>query len=264
MSKEVKIQEIGAYFHIDQDGYLINPASIEKIQEEWKPLVEDIVSVYQQRLGDALHSVYIRGSVVKGGAIKGISDVDTFAYANLLREEIKTDWLDTAEKEVLNKYPFAQGIEFSIDPVTAAHEDRLMLMQSACIFGTDLTSTMPKLKPGKNMVVHALTLEKRYQWLRDKLETLEDEEELRKGCLWLMKLFLRTGFELTMERSKTYTRDLYPCYKTFSEYYPEKESEMREVLKLALNPVADKEKLLFMMDGFGQWLEDEVEKQNLR
>jgi len=75
-----------------------------------------------------------------------------------------------------------------------------------------------------------------------------------------MKGLLRVGFELTMERSQKYTRDLYRCYETFAEYYPEKEPEMREVLDLALNPTADKEKMKQIMENFGAWLLAEIPK----
>jgi len=46
----IEIQETGSYFKIDEDGYLINPASIEKIQEEWKPLVDEVVESYKNTL----------------------------------------------------------------------------------------------------------------------------------------------------------------------------------------------------------------------
>jgi uncharacterized protein len=72
---------------------------------------------------------------------------------------------------------------------------------------------------------------------------------------------LRSGFELTMNRSKRYTRDLYRCYETFAEYYPEKEPEMREVLCLALNPITNKEKLYELMTGLGGWLQEEARIQ---
>jgi hypothetical protein len=64
-----------------------------------------------------------------------------------------------------------------------------------------------------------------------------------------------------MERDQTYTQDLYPSYEIFSEYYPEKQEEMRQVLELAVNFADDREKILEMIDGIGQWVVDEAKTQ---
>ena len=75
-----------------------------------------------------------------------------------------------------------------------------------------------------------------------------------------MKNILRSGCEITMERSKRYTRDLYLRYKDFAEYYPEKEEIMREVLDLALNPVSDMEKILEVKNKITPFLIEEAKK----
>ena len=72
---------------------------------------------------------------------------------------------------------------------------------------------------------------------------------------------LRTGFELVMERANKYTRDLYPCYKAFADYYPEKESQMKEILHYALNPTDDMEKIRKLRGDFFPWLVEEVKKR---
>ena len=76
----IEIRKTGSYFDTDSEGYLINPASMTKIQEEWKPIVNDVVKTYKEQFGDDLISVYLRGSVSKGEAVAGISDIDSFAY----------------------------------------------------------------------------------------------------------------------------------------------------------------------------------------
>ncbi len=260
--EEIPMQPIGSYFELDKEGYVVNPTSIEKIQEEWKPAVDEVIDSYKKEYGDKLSSVYIRGSVAKGGAVKDISDIDSFAYVNLPKEEISHDWTDQAEKEIIQHHPFVQGVELSVDPTADVANDNILLFQSLCVYGKDISEDLPKLKPGKEMVIHLFNIDKRLVWFKSKLETIEnDEAEMRRACLWLTKGLLRSGFELTMNRSKKYTRDLYRCYETFAEYYPEKEREMREVLYLALNPTTDKQKLEELMFGLGKWLQEEAKVQ---
>jgi hypothetical protein len=257
-SREIPIKEIGKFFDTDSEGYLINPASKEKITEEWKPVVDDILRAYQLHYGDVLHSVYVRGSVAKGDAVAGVSDVDTFAYVNQDKEEIKTDWMDSFEKEIVSKYPFAQGVELSVDPVTDADNDRVLILQSACVYGDDLSSKMGKIKAGKETLGNVYSFAKKLTWFDEWSAKPQESEEIKKCCTWLMKRFLRTGLELTMERAGMYTRDLYPSYKIFSEYYPEKELEMRNVLYLALNPTDNLEIIKKVRNDFGVWMEEQT------
>jgi hypothetical protein len=72
----IEIQPKGSYFETDEEGFLISPASIEKIQEEWKPVIDDVVKAYQEAYGDKLRAVYVRGSVAKGEAIENVSDLN--------------------------------------------------------------------------------------------------------------------------------------------------------------------------------------------
>lgn len=258
MNKEIPIKEIGSYFQVDSEGYLINPASVEKISAEWKPVVNDIVDAYKAHYGANLHSVYVRGSVGKGDATPGVSDVDTFAYVTLPKDQIKTDWVKSFEDKLAEKYPFVQGFEISVDPVKTAPDDRILLLQSACVFGEDLSKTMPKVKVGKETLGHVYSFKKNLVWFDEWAQKPQEKSEIRNSCTWLMKRFLRTGLELTMERAGLYTRDLYPSYKVFAEYYPDKEAEMKEVLYLALNPTDDIEAIKKIRNDFGVWLEEQT------
>ena len=257
-NKEVSTKEIGAYFKKDEEGFLINPASPEKIGSDWKPVVDDIVSAYRSHYGDRLHSVYVRGSVAKGDAVLNISDVDTFAYVDLPKDQINTEWSECFEKELEKKYPFAQGFEISVDPVEKASKDRILLLQSACVFGTDLSKKMSKVRVGKETLGHVYGFKKDIAWFDEWASKPQGKEEIMNSRTWFMKRFLRTGLELTMERAGLYTRDLYPSYKAFAEYYPEKDSEMKEILYLALNPTDNVEVMRKVRQNSGVWLEQQA------
>lgn len=75
MNDIINIQPTGSYFEVDRKGYLVNPASKDKLQDEWKPAIDDVVEAYKENFGENLKSVYIRGSVAKGKAIEYVSDI---------------------------------------------------------------------------------------------------------------------------------------------------------------------------------------------
>ncbi len=254
--REIQIQPLGSYFDIDAEGYLINPASKDAVQEEYKPLINDIVGAYEKNYGERLRYVYMRGSVARGQAIAGVSDIDTFAYVDILKDDIDEHWTKEAEEDFRKKYPFINGVEMNAYPLSAITQDTIILNQSIVVWGEEIV--VPKLKIGKDLARHAPNFHKRIQWFSKFLQKEVSDEEIETYCVWFMKGMLRIGCEITMERSQKYTRDLYKCYEVFSEFYPEKEAEMREVLYLALNPIHDKHKIQKIVDTLGVWLVGEI------
>lgn len=257
MQKIIEIQPTGSYFEVDVDGFLINPASLEKIQPEWRPVINDVIELYKKQYGDRLKNVYIRGSVAKGEAILGVSDLDSFAYVDLSVEELKNNQTTReGRKQLEEKYPFIPEIEQSVSLISEIDKDMIFLNQSVCVYGESVV--VKKLKIGKDLLNTSEFFAARTAWLENFLENETDLEEIKKSCSWYMKTVLRTGLGLVLERSQKYTRDLYLCYESFSHYYPEKETEMREVLYLALNPIDEKEKIQKIMNGLGAWMATEL------
>lgn len=256
--KKIEIKAMGSYFEVDEDGFLKNPASLDKVQEKWKPVLDDVVEVYKKHFGDKLINVYVRGSVAKGEAVDGVSDLDSFAYVELKDDEIGRGWQVEDRKRLKEKYPFVEDFEISVEE--RPESPRWVVLQSICVHGEPFY--MAPRKPGKEMINHLIYLEERYENTDKWFNSVDpsSEEKIKNKCIWLMKDILRSGFELTMERSKRYTRDLYLCYKDFSEYYPEKEGIMREVLDLTLNPVSDIEKILEIKNKITPFLIEEAKK----
>lgn len=255
----ISIKPIGSFFDVDDQGYLINPTSASKIQPEYRGILDDIVDLYKKRFGKKLYSVYVRGSVAKGTAIKDISDIDTWCIVDDSQENITTKWRPL-KKELFEKYPEFDDIEMGETPLDdIGRSYKILLHQSVCIFG--IAIDVPKKKINSEFAMHAPQFKKRFDWFDELINKHTSSTEIKKDCVWLMKTLLRIGLELTLDKAGKYSRDLYPCYKIFSEYYQEKESNMREVLELALNPTDDMEYLISIKENFGQWLLLECSKQ---
>src|SRR3989344_1347016 len=260
-----EIKRVGGYLEIDKDGFIIKQASTERIPEKWKPVIEETVAAYKQHFGDDLVSVYVRGSVVKGEAIDGISDLDTIAIVST-SENISTAWGDKFSDESTNKYPFIEKVEIlagtkeqAIDPKRAV---RIMLkIQAVCVYGKDVSAEIPPLKPNRESCQHFTSLQSEMQ---DTINFFENawgtsESENEKKCAWIIKRILRTGFELVMECEQKYTRDLYPCYESFTSYYPDKKDSMYRTLEFAINPTGQKEKVLPILNEWFNWMPGEIE-----
>lgn len=258
------IKPVGSILETDADGFIVKTASADKIQSRWWPAVNVVVEAYKQNLGDNLHSVYLRGSVAKGEAIDGISDIDTIAVVKVPASSVSRDWVDNFEKQFSVKYPFINGVEIVFDSLASLSKGTKILVktQTVCLYGSDLAKELPPIKPGTDSAMHAPFLNKQISNTVDFLVTTEDGKTIKRKCAWIMKRIVRTGCELVIERSNKYTRDLYPCYELFSEYYPEKQADMYRALELAVNPSSDIDEIKKVLKSFDEWMSTEIAKSN--
>ncbi len=258
-----EIKNVGGYLSVDSQGNIIPSASLARIQSQWKPVIEKTVDAYKEHYGSALVSVYVRGSVAKGEAIDGISDLDTIAVVDLGEKSISTNWEKVFSDEMVSSYPFVEKVEImaetpeqAIDTSRATHI--LLKTQAVCVYGQDIAQNIAAIKLGKAA--------QHYRSIQSDIEKSicffegDNDPQFKKQCVWIIKRILRTGFELVMERVQKYTRDLYPCYESFSFCYPEKSTLMRKTLDLVLNPSQNPEIVLPVLHVWREWMPEEIEK----
>lgn len=254
------IRNIGSVLHTDENGYIVKVASVGRIQPKWRPAVDMIIEACKSNLGNKLHSVYVRGSAARGEAIDGVSDIDTIVLIAASEDEVDKDWCGIARRECKRSFPFVRGVEIKITPVEGIDQkDQFMLKtQAACVYGQDITERLPRMKPGREAVKHAFMLHKKIDQAIELLQNTDNTRYIREVCTWIMKRIVRSGCELVMERSGKYTRDLYPCYELFSQYYPEKSESMYRALELAVNPTEDVNEIMEVLQDIGAWIVAEV------
>ncbi len=263
------IKNIGSYFTPDKNGFIINPCSINLIQPEFKKALELSVEHAKKHLGKNLHSVYLRGSIAKGTAVKKISDIDLYIITE--DKETETGWKESSEKEICSRYTFVRGVEFHLETIenvlSRKFEQFLLQTQSVKLLGQDLNFPQTSFKISNESYAHIFFIEKDIKDFYGYISE-EPDEEIPDVCSWIAKRIVRTGFEIVMKRENLYTRDLYPCYKSFVKYYPEKEKQMYELLKLAVYPVKDKEVIINTVKDMEQFIVNEssriIDLENLQ
>ena len=260
----MEIRRLGGYLEVDERGYLKKRADASNIRGRWLDAVVAVREAYLSRWGDPLHSVYVRGSVANGGAVEGVSDLDSFA---VFREGgfdgpgVET-WEREAAKDLEKRFPFIAGFELVDAPIERAtvreNPDAFIIkMEAACVYGEDLAQRLEGYRPGREMAFQT-------HYFRDHLEMFrreypeESERERPDTLAWILRRFLRLGMELVMEEEQRFTRDLYLCYESFAKYYPEKRDDMFHALELAVNPAATREAEDFTR-RFGAWLAREAD-----
>lgn len=243
----------GSCMPLDEEGYVLNVARKDCLQSKWIAIIEELSQQCQERWGPNLQNIYVRGSIARGAAIDGLSDVDLFV---LVTEKNENDaaWKKTVSQEILTRYPFATSIDLEIvtreEIFTYPWLGFLFKTQSLCVYGVDMLDDLPRYKPSKEIALYALDFEDDIAIVRKKIQEMTSASEIRNQCFHVMKKILRTCFELLIDQEHQYTKDLYCCYAYFSKYYPEKDADLMEVLEYAINPTSDVETILRISDAW--------------
>jgi len=267
ISSRPKIEPYGRFLSVDGNGYLVNDCGLDLIGDRWLDLVLAWQEVCLTTLNSDLVSLYLRGSIPRGLAVEGLSDLDGIA---IVRSEISSEKqlaLESVQTELRSRFPFCTKIEtqtLSQAEILAPGSDwgRFLKIQGLNLYGVDFMPQLPPVSWGKHLISTAFQLEEDItQTCQDIRQFRYSRDRLRRKCAWLSRRIVRSGFELVMEREQAYTRDLYPCYLAFSRHFPDQEPQMRRCLSLSLNPSTHQPALLVFWQDFGSWLVAQINEQ---
>lgn len=228
-------QRIGRFLVVDKFGYVQPDVAGALIGNAWKPLVELVTNSLMKRQG--VRSVYIRGSIPRGLAIENVSDADFIYVCETNFDPADCDLENVAEAV----FPIVHGVRvFRLDRAGFDRIHRLqqrpyfhMLLKTQSLFlaGDDITKNIEPFKIGRDMVSHVFSLAGEFarlpRWLEEDRNRGIDQSIRHK---WFSKRIVRSGFEVTMDRSDRFTRDLYLCYEQFAQLYPERSRQMYQAL----------------------------------
>ncbi len=258
---------IGKFWRLDAEGFIENDAAPEKIAPPYDGLVKEARGAFREHLGDSLHSVYIRGTVARGAAIGNVSDLDGFALVEVDPNSLDLSWRGDEEARLLSRHPYVIGASLDVvcvdDLGDGEHFSELgleMATQSVCVHGENLIPSLPKYRPG--ILTANNDLCQIGADIREGLAELEEDPSPENILYWsrrVSKNMFRAGFSLTVLENRRFTRDLYPCYRSFAEFYPGREPEMRHAAGYVLEPSDDAEQTSAFLEDFEAWISSEAE-----
>lgn len=248
------IRPHGRCYPVDAQGFLRPDAHEALVPPLWQPLVAAAVAAYETHLGPALHSVYLRGSVPRGLAIPGMSDLDTFAVVD---GPVDQTWMEPVAAELGVLLPSCTHVELHIEERGVLNDPhhwlgRVLSFQSACVWGSSLIDSVPPHRADASLLGHLPLLTSDLRSARGWLDDPEEETTVIAG--WIARRTVRSGMELVVSRSGRFARDLWPCLQAFSEHYPAHQGTMEDVVRMALAPPGTRGQVDALCTGFGLWL----------
>ncbi|MBD0838750.1 nucleotidyltransferase domain-containing protein [Streptomyces sp. TRM68416] len=248
---------------LDPRGYIEREGSLARIAPDFRPVVATARDRLLDVFGARVDSAYLYGSIPRGTARVGRSDLDLLVA--LRAEPADADREDArALGEALDK-EFAQ-----IDGVGTLLYSRARLLSDletydlgwfvACLctplLGEDLAEYLPRYRPDSVLAREtngdlAVLLPR---W-RDRIAAAEDSEEARRPLVrYMSRHLVRTGFTLVMPRWNGWTSDLGEMAEAFASYYPRRAEQLRAAAALGHDPTGDPAVLRSYVDDLGPWL----------
>jgi hypothetical protein len=249
---------------LDDRGFIEREGSLSLIQPDFRPVVSAARTGLLAGFGPRMTSAYLYGSVPRGTARLGRSDLDLLLA---LREDPTDD--DRAQADAvadgLNKQ-FAQ-----IDGVGLLVLSRSQVLSDlerhdlgwfvACLctplLGEDLAEYLPRYRPD-SLLARETNGDLRLlltRW-RERIARGDDPRTLDRQ---ISRHLVRTGFTLVMPRWNGWTSDLTQMAEVFGTYYPQWADAMRQASEAAYEPVGAPHTLRAYTEDLGPWLAAEYE-----
>jgi predicted nucleotidyltransferase len=248
---------------LEPDGTIAREGALDRVPPLFAPVVEAAGNRVTATFSAArLHSAYLYGSIPRGTAIPGSSDLDMLLA--LHDEPGADDRADAAELAGVLDAEFGQingaGIVLASGRSLLSEIERYdggFFVACLCtpLLGDDLASQLPSYRPTSLLARETNgTLASLLPRWRARAEGAVTDADRKVLSRTVGRQLTRTGFTLIMPRWGGWTSDLFRSAALFGDYYPERAAQMRTAAKIGRSPTADPAALGMLIDDLGPWL----------
>ncbi|WP_329457159.1 nucleotidyltransferase domain-containing protein [Streptomyces sp. NBC_01497] len=260
---------------LDSDGFIAREGSLGRVGAPFAPLVDDARQRVADTYGPRLHSVYLYGSVPRGTARPGRSDLDLLIALHPegpIPGHDSTVPAEPSDADRAAAHALGAALDASYDVIDGAGillytAGRLLSGRErfdlgwfvACLCtpldGEDLAARLPRYRPDSLLARETNgSLELRLpRWRRQNAAAGDPAERARLSRAYARHL-VRTAFTLVMPRWGGWTSDLERSAEIFARYYPQRGDQLRAAAAVARVPVTDPAVLQEYADDLGPWL----------
>ncbi|MFH8339247.1 nucleotidyltransferase domain-containing protein [Streptomyces sp. AM6-12] len=248
---------------LDPDGHFVREGSLTRVPDAFRPVVAAVRERLPQVLGARLDGAYLYGSIPRGTARAGRSDLDLFVVlraeptaADRAALQALGDALDRDFPQIDGVGPLLYGRERLLG--AAERYDLGWFLACLCtpLLGNDLAELLPRYRPDSLLARETNgDLARLLPRWRERIAAAGyDEAALRRLVRFTSRHLVRTGFTLVMTRWNGWTSDLREMAEVCGAYYPERAPQLRAAARYGREPVADHGVLRGYVDDLGPWL----------
>lgn len=242
---------------LDDEGFIAREGSLDRVQPEFSPLVEAVRSAVPTVFGpDRLYSAYLYGSIPRGTARPGRSDLDLLLALHHPPTEADRADADALAAALDAEYGVIDGVGILLfDTATLLSEleryDLAWFIACLCtpLLGPDLADAFPRYRP-TSLLARETNGDLALALPRWRASTA-DPRTLNRG---VARHLVRTAFTLVMPRWGGWTSDLTASAEIAGGYYPGRAEQLRTAARIALAPTGDPVVRRMLTEDLGPWL----------
>lgn len=247
------------------DGTIAREGSLDRVPSAFLPVVEAARALITGAFGpDRLHSAYLYGSLPRGTAVAGVSDLDLLLALRHEPGEADRDAARRIEAELDARFPQVDGagvLLHSTRELLSERERHDMGFFVACLctplLGPDLGERLPRYRP-TSLLARELNgdLGPLIPGWRARLTSGADRRLLARN---VGRRLVRTGFTLVMPRWGGWTSDLDRSAEVFGAHYPGRAWQMRRAVAAGRSAETGRRVLEELVGDLAPWLAAEYE-----
>jgi uncharacterized protein len=252
---------------LDQDGFIAREGDLARVPPLFTPVVRAAKAAILAAFGpDRLHSAYLYGSIPRGTAVPGASDLDVLLAMHAEPAEADRAAADHLGNALDARFPQINGAGIGLaDTATLLSDveryDLGWFVACLCtpLIGEDLAARLPRYRPTSLLAreTNGDIGDLLPRW-RDRLGQARTDASLRLLSSGVGRRLVRTGFTLVMPRWGGWTSDLHESAAVFGRYYPARSDQMAAAAAAtARTAAADRAVLDMLINDLGPWLADE-------
>ncbi|MFE0673216.1 nucleotidyltransferase domain-containing protein [Streptomyces sp. NPDC058867] len=250
---------------LDAQGYIEREGSLGKVPHDFRPVVAAARDRLLDVFGGRMHSAYLYGSIPRGTARVGRSDLDLLVVlraepADGDREDARLlgEGLDKEFRQIDGVGTLLYGRARVLSELERHDLGWFLACLCTPLLGEDLAEELPRYRPDSLLAREtngdlALLLPR---W-RERTAAADSPEARRPLVRFMSRHLVRTGFTLVMPRWNGWTSDLGEMAEAFAAYYPERAEQLRAAAVLGHEPDGDAAVLRSYTEDLGPWLAEE-------
>lgn len=251
---------------MDEDGCFLREGSLDRVPARFAPVVAGLGDRLEAHFGpERLHSSYLYGSVPRGTAVPGVSDLDALLALRSEPTEADRAAARAVEESLDTAFPQIDGVGillFSAARLLSEPERHDLGWFVACLCtplgGPDLAARLPRYRPTSLLARETNgDLFRDLPRLRERAAAATTRAARTRLTRGVTRRLVRTGFTLVMPRQGGWTSDLAESAEIFGRYYPAWAGQMRAAARAARTPAAHPELLDELLAGLAPWLAGE-------
>ncbi|MFJ3101717.1 nucleotidyltransferase domain-containing protein [Streptomyces sp. NPDC086835] len=248
---------------LNPDGTIAREGALDRVTPAFAPVVAAARREIAGRFSDGrLHSAYLYGSIPRGTAVPGVSDLDLLLVLHAEPTARDRTDADAAEAALDGESAAIDGAGILLDGAgTALAEaeryDLGFFISCLCtpLTGEDLAARLPAQYPTSLLAREtngdlALVLPR---W-QARLRAAVTDTDRRTLCRTAARRLVRSGFTLVMPPWGGWTSDLEASAELFAGHYPQRAAQMRAAAAAARSPTPDEAVIRTLVEELGPWL----------